>query len=190
MIVWKGKGIYSAIVFFIAMLIGTSIFKQNPDFVFVTSLFIAAIFSWYFGSKWNHQETGSVFIEQKTNQKVFVKKEHSLFWIKMQYWGLLYSIMAIIILFQNDLVVAIIWSIIFVAVNVFFYQHDKKLKIENLNLQKIHNDPIKHVLDNLKSQSQKEDESSNIKTESNETVIKNTDESDNSKYMPKPTQKD
>jgi hypothetical protein len=130
MIVWSGRGFLSIVIFFIAIFTCISIFpKSYVDLSFIVPLYIAGIFSYIFGMRWN--TTLRVFIDKKTGKEINFKSNHSLFWIKMEYWGLIFTTLGLIILAQNlertgtelfiNIFLAIIGigSLIFFGINIF-----------------------------------------------------------------------
>ncbi|MEL6559198.1 MAG: hypothetical protein AAFQ94_13495 [Bacteroidota bacterium] len=101
MIVWSGRGFLSVVVLLISFLVCSSILpKEQGDFGFVISFFIAGAFSWFMGKKWN-EEGGRTMIDKESGQEVIIKPNHSLFWIKMQYWGPVFGVLGLIILVQQ-----------------------------------------------------------------------------------------
>ena len=71
---------------------------EYSDYAFILSFLIAAAFSWFFGKKWN---TSVVGVDEVTGQQVTYKPNHSIFWIPMQYWGIIFGVIAIVILVQQ-----------------------------------------------------------------------------------------
>lgn len=87
MIVWSGRGFVSVLVLIVALFASMSILpKERSDYAFVIATSVAAIFSWYFGNKWNNKN-GRIVIDEQTGQRIVLKNNHSLFWINMEYWG-------------------------------------------------------------------------------------------------------
>ncbi|MGQ1888959.1 hypothetical protein ACT29H_00805 [Thermophagus sp. OGC60D27] len=115
MIVWSGRGILTALVFIVTLFLSIWYLPESlSDYGFATTCFISAAFSWIFGKKWNKQNK-RIVTDNKTGQKLIIKRNHSLFWIPMQYWGIIFSIVGIIILYQNSIIASIvalaIWSV-------------------------------------------------------------------------------
>ena len=103
MIVWSGRGFLSVLLLFISLFLLASILpKEQGDYGFIISFFIAGAFSWFMGKKWNEQ-VGRIVIDKASGQEMVIKPNHSLFWIKMQYWGPIYFILGLIILMQQFL---------------------------------------------------------------------------------------
>ena len=90
-IVWSGRGFLSIIVFFAVFFLSASVLpKELSNYTFICSAFISGLFSWYFGKKWNSEDE-KIVIDEKTGQKLILKNTHELFWIPLQYWGLIFS---------------------------------------------------------------------------------------------------
>lgn len=101
MVVWSGRGILGIVVFIVSMILCLKIFPDaQDDYAFVASFFIAAIFSWFMGKKWNEAQT-RVLVDQSTGEEVKVKPNHTLFWINLQYWGFIFGGLGLIILIQT-----------------------------------------------------------------------------------------
>lgn len=101
MIVWSGRGFLSLIVLVLTIFLCTKVFSDSQsDFTFIISFFVAGIFSYVFGIRWNHDKF-SVYINEETGKRLNLASKHSLFWIKMQYWGIIFILLGIITLIQN-----------------------------------------------------------------------------------------
>lgn len=101
MIVWSGKGFLSVLILIISLFLFVKILPQaQGDYAFVLAFLIAGAFSWFMGKKWNAEESRTV-IDKATGQELVLKSNHSLFWIKMQYWGIIFGVFGLIILLQN-----------------------------------------------------------------------------------------
>jgi hypothetical protein len=101
MIVWSGRGILSALVFILSLISFNSLLPmQQSGSGLIGSLFVAAAFSWFMGKKWNEQE-GQVLMDKASGKEFMVKPNHSLFWIKMQYWGIIFALLGLLALIQE-----------------------------------------------------------------------------------------
>ena len=115
MIVWSGRGFLSIVVLFVTLFICVSIIPtENADYGFIITAFVTGIFSWFFGKKWNTKNE-RIVVDEKTGQRLKIKNNHALFWIPMQYWGVIFSVFGIIIVFQNSVLFGSICSIILVT---------------------------------------------------------------------------
>ncbi|EAR00185.1 hypothetical protein [Maribacter sp. HTCC2170] len=144
MIVWSGRGFLSVIVLIAALFASISLLpKHLADYGFVIATFTAGIFSWYFGHKWNTANAMTV-IDEKTGEKFLLKNNNSLFWIKMEYWGPIFLVLGIVILFQNSLNAAIVASILLISFTAYRFSSKKKdlnnVKNANLVVERRQND--------------------------------------------------
>ncbi|MGL1886771.1 MAG: hypothetical protein OCD76_09665 [Reichenbachiella sp.] len=103
MIVWSGKGVFSVLVLVLTFVLLVMIMPSGKvDLIFMLSFFVTAAFSWFMGKKWNQQE-GKIYVDKETGQEIELKPNHSLFWIKMEYWGIVFGVFGAIILVQQFL---------------------------------------------------------------------------------------
>ena len=91
------------------------------------AIIVTAIFSWHFGSRWN-KNNERIVVDEKTGQRFKLKNNHTLFWIPMQYWGVILSTLAIFESFQNSKQLGIICSLIFVTLFVISLINKKSNK--------------------------------------------------------------
>jgi len=133
MIVWSGRGFLSVLILFIAIFISIAIFPETyVDLSFIIPLYAAGIFSYIFGMKWN--KPLKVLTDKETGKDVIFKSNHSLFWIKMEYWGFIFTALGLIILAQNlersgiELYVNILLALIGIGFLTYFGVHFSKIK--------------------------------------------------------------
>ncbi|MGE5354863.1 MAG: hypothetical protein ACM3PT_01370 [Deltaproteobacteria bacterium] len=101
MIFWSGRGILSILVLIAVIAIFSAILPVDfEDFAFVFGFLAAGLFSWYFGKKWNHGH-GRILIDKETGKEVELKSNHTLFWIKIQYWGIIFFVIGLIVLIKT-----------------------------------------------------------------------------------------
>ena len=113
MIVWSGRGFLIILVLTVFAGLGKLIFPHEEDFAFVIAAFPTAIFSWFAGKAWNIKND-RIVTDGKTGQKLIIKGgAHKLFWIPMQYWGIILPIWSIILLFRTSVWIAVGLSVIF-----------------------------------------------------------------------------
>ena len=180
MIVWSGRGFLSIIVLLVTLFLSVSIFStENADYGFITTAFVTGIFSWYFGKKWNTKNE-RIVIDEKTGQRLKIKNYHTLFWIPMQYWGIIFSSLGIIILYQNSLIFGIIATVIlliFILIPLISQKTKTFEKPETFEKKKFDsNSEIKKTNSSSEIISELKKESSNNKQFKS---------SDHSKFMPK-----
>ncbi|GHV61604.1 hypothetical protein FACS1894195_2380 [Bacteroidia bacterium] len=171
MIVWSGRGFLIVLVFIACMFLGVSIFpKDMADYAFVFAGLLSAIFSWFAGIAWN-TKNDRVVTDDKTGQKILIKGGgHNLFWIPMQYWGIILTVLSIIILFQNSIWIAVGVTIIFCAIIVFY-----KLKSFEKN----------KVAQTTKTETELPRTIIEITEPEGEILKRETEKEDHSRFMPK-----
>lgn len=101
MIIWKGYGFLVFIVTLICIFLFGTIFSKagmNDDYGAGVGLIVAGIISWFLGKKFNNPEKAQVFIEKSTGREVTHSPSHSLFFIKMQHWGIILPILGLVVL--------------------------------------------------------------------------------------------
>jgi len=109
MVIWRGWGILALIIpvlvwfaltqiFFSA--VSEDTFKGYYKFVSAFSILIGALAVWFAGKKLNSTEARTL-VDEKTGEKVLLKKEHSLFFIKMEYWAIPFAIFSLAVPFAK-----------------------------------------------------------------------------------------
>ncbi len=99
MLIWSGKGILSVLVLLLTFTLLVSVLpKSYFSYAFSLPFFVAGVFSWVMGNKWNKKKE-RVVIDKKSGQKFNLKPNHSLFWIKLQYWGPVFIILGFLVMF-------------------------------------------------------------------------------------------
>lgn len=97
MIVWSGRGILSFLALVFAIFISQKIIPVGyNDVSLIVSLLLAALFSVIMGKKWNSEI--KTVIDKDSGKEIQLQTKHSLFWIKMEYWGFIYGVFAVILL--------------------------------------------------------------------------------------------
>ena len=101
MVVWTGKGVLAVLVLVGCFaLLANVLPREQENYAFVISLLIAGVFSWYMGKKWYQEET-KTGIDKASGQEIQLTPHHSLFWIKLQYWGFIFGGFAVVMLLQT-----------------------------------------------------------------------------------------
>ena len=101
MIIWKG---YGFLVLLITIAIGAVIslifigLGSTEDWGAAVGAIISGGVIWVVGNKLNSEEKNRIFIDKQTGQEILVKPEHSLFFLKMQYWAFIVSGFGLIML--------------------------------------------------------------------------------------------
>lgn len=101
MIIWQGFGFLVAIIPFSLLLIFSLMgIDKNFKFADEITLLASAIVVWFVGRKLN-SKPAKVLMDPQTNQEVILKNKHTMFWIPMEYYAILFAIGAAGILFNK-----------------------------------------------------------------------------------------
>jgi len=102
MVVWSGRGFLVFLVLIVCAVAAIALLPElYQDLGIIASIFIAAIFSWIMGKKWNGQPRE--FIDKQSGQTVTAGGQHTLFWLKMEYWGIILGALGIVGLVRHFL---------------------------------------------------------------------------------------
>ena len=99
-VIWEGHGYLAALIPIIILLLYTAIgpvFTGSEDFSSLGVIFCLAFSSyllWIIGKRLNRNNRRRL-IDPETNEEVILKSNHSLFFIKIQYWGLMLGIFTV-----------------------------------------------------------------------------------------------
>ena len=108
MVVWKGWGLLIVGFIFMFVLpielwvenyIGAGQYKAL-SWPIPLAMLLGAIPTTIVGMKLNNKPA-RVLVDAETGEKVEIKPEHSLFWIPMQYWGIILCGLALLIYLKN-----------------------------------------------------------------------------------------
>jgi hypothetical protein len=95
LIIWRGAG--AAVILFgilgalLTNIVTSSFFHEDNYFAQhawaqAVGLWVAGAACWFLG-KYLHSKPGRVLVDKATGQEVVLKPIHSLFFIKMEFWG-------------------------------------------------------------------------------------------------------
>ena len=110
MIFWQGKGIFALLipvsVLIILSLIVSLVFGIDDDFsdekLFLFSTFlISAFLCWFVGKRINSSKP-RLLIDPDTNEEILFKQKHTFWFISLEYWGFIWAIISIIVLFTSS----------------------------------------------------------------------------------------
>ena len=101
MIIWSGLG-FLVVLIPLVISIFTIGYLGNSNLVFYLGFVVSAVLIWMIGRKMNNKP-GREVVDKKTGEEIILKQNHSLFWIKMEYWGILIGILGIFLVL-NDIV--------------------------------------------------------------------------------------
>lgn len=96
MIIWKGWGILALLIpLVISVAVGAGVdyyygenFYKNSTWAMPIVLGFSAIIVFFVGRKVNNK-LGRILIDPENNEEIELKTTHSMFWIPLQYWGII-----------------------------------------------------------------------------------------------------
>jgi hypothetical protein len=102
LIIWQGLGFLAAIIPVLIAVLFEMIFDgkfgkgytDQHHWIWGVSMLISAAVLWFLGTKL--ADPGRQLIDPKTDQVVMLRKKHTLFWIPMQYFGIILGIAGIV----------------------------------------------------------------------------------------------
>jgi len=104
MIVWRGWGILVIVIAALSQglvqLIGQSLDLQENILVLIGFLLAAPII-WWLGKRFNQPKEQVYIVNKETGVAVEYTPQHSLFWIKMEYWAIILPAIGVIALFAG-----------------------------------------------------------------------------------------
>ena len=110
MIVWSGRGFLIVVMLLGIVVLGIKFFPDEySGYAIIIAIFTSSVFSWHFGYKWNNTR---ILRDEETGQKIILEPNHSLFWIKMQHWGIILGVWGTSILAHNSIWASIISGLI------------------------------------------------------------------------------
>ena len=101
MIIWKGYGILVLVISFALCALLNLVFSSMglmEDIGVAVGALISGISIWFVGNKFNATEKTKTLIDKQTGQEFTLKPDHSLFFIKMQYWAFIIGGLGLIML--------------------------------------------------------------------------------------------
>jgi hypothetical protein len=110
MIIWKGAGFIVAVVAFLMLLLTElsveALFKddsyyQTHGWPKLLAFVIAGCIVLVIG-KYLNKKDDKVLIEKETGKEIVLKSEHSLFFIRVEYWGYILVVLGVIFFFVKS----------------------------------------------------------------------------------------
>lgn len=125
MIIWSGRGILSILFVIACVFLFTVLFVLLfPEEYNIHGLSLGFVsggwLTWYLGSQWNAEE---FFYKESENQMYRSKNNHTLFWIPMQYVGVLFVGLGVLISLTKH-----VWIGLAVAMLAIVMMGYKKIK--------------------------------------------------------------
>lgn len=91
MIIFHGYGLLILLV----SIIPAYLFRQFFDSMIAFAI-IYALVIWFWGRRMNNSSNDKAYVDLDTNQLVKIKDRHSVFWINVEYWGIIIGIYIIL----------------------------------------------------------------------------------------------
>ena len=104
LIVWSGWGALTIVIVAVVSIAVGSVLQiilsaiGYPQFTFLAismGLLSAAAANWFVG-KWMNNAPGRELVDPRTGQRVFLARQHKLFWIRMEYWSFPVAVLALV----------------------------------------------------------------------------------------------
>ncbi|WP_342648602.1 hypothetical protein [Mucilaginibacter sp. CSA2-8R] len=101
-ILWRGYGFLVPVIAFVVIALSSflinTVLKANPLVGMSIGALAAAAAIWFAGQKFNNPAKNRVMVDKATGQEFIISQNHSLFFIKMQYWAIPLAILGLILL--------------------------------------------------------------------------------------------
>jgi len=183
MIVWSGRGFLSVLVLLVTLFLSALVLPNSlSDYSFVIACFVAAGFSWIFGKAWNTQN-GRGVTDAKLGEKFRIRSIHTFFWIPMQYWGIIFSVFGIIILFQNSIVLSIVAFVLLIGLLVFEFVRNIPKSEKSKNV--FSNSGFKSAKTKKKELEEEQERLKKLAEEEAERIKRRKEKEDPSRFMPR-----
>lgn len=100
--IWRGYGFLVPIIAFAAIAVCSLLFntalKTNPLVGMSIGAFAAAVAVWFAGNKFNDPAKNRIMVDKATGHEFILSQNHSLFFIKMQYWAIPLALLGVVLL--------------------------------------------------------------------------------------------
>lgn len=130
MIIWKGLGFLGALIPFVLLVVSNGFSGENLD---GWAFLISAVPVWLLG-RYFYKRPAEIMVDPKSQQQVMVKPAHDLFWVELDYWAIMFTILGISILLPetgfNTKIATTLMAIIYFG-RLGFGLYEKYIKIDN-----------------------------------------------------------
>ncbi|WP_211440838.1 hypothetical protein [Collimonas humicola] len=89
-VIWKGWGLLVIVITALIVVLTTVLFEKaglSVAYGGALGMILSAGAIWLAGNKFNSPQKNRVLLDKRTGAEVILKPDHSLFFIKMQYWA-------------------------------------------------------------------------------------------------------
>lgn len=91
MLIFRGHGYLGIVIPVLGgaagSIAGSAMPGSSAELKTCVSIFLASFVTWWAGRRLNNPEKARVFIDKETGIEFLKQPNHSLFWIKLQYWA-------------------------------------------------------------------------------------------------------
>lgn len=98
MIIWTGRGIVAGIIMSFSYMFFSMLGVNDDNLASAYGLLLAAPITYIVGRYWNAPKPA---IDPNTGEEVMWKPNHTLFWIPMQYWGVIFLVIGLIVIMTD-----------------------------------------------------------------------------------------
>ena len=108
LIIWRGAGAAVILLAILAALVTNIVtsswfnqnnFLQDHAWAQTVALWLAGAGCWFLG-RYLHSKPGRILVDKASGQEVTIKPNHSLFFIKLEYWGPILLVIGFFVLFR------------------------------------------------------------------------------------------
>jgi hypothetical protein len=109
MMIWSGLGFLVAVITFLQLVLTEAVverlfrddtYYQTHGWPKLIAFLIAAAITWPLGNLLNGRSS-RVLLDPQTGQEVVLRPNHTLFFIRMEYWAPILALLGVIFLFVN-----------------------------------------------------------------------------------------
>ncbi len=103
MVIWSGWGVLAVLFAVVGAIGGIGLVDAAgglglglpEDSGFALGLLVAAVVNWFVGTRLN-RSLGRELIDANTGERVILRRQHTLFWVPMQYWSVVMAVFAVL----------------------------------------------------------------------------------------------
>jgi hypothetical protein len=106
MLIWTGWGFAVPVVAFASLILAELAANAYFDDEFyyaengwpkAVGMFLAAALLWFLG-QFLHRDPGRTVIDKETGQELVIRRTHTFFWIRVEYWALILVVVGVVVL--------------------------------------------------------------------------------------------
>ena len=153
--IWKGRGFLTVLVLVASFLILLFTLPDgNATLGFTLPLFISGVFSFIFGNKWNNPL--KYYIDPKSGKKAILRNQHTLFWINMEYWGIILIVIGMAFITKQAMITFTIGAILLAFYIIYKYKKNNQLPLYKGKREVAETSPVTLATEEVKKESAEE----------------------------------